>query len=343
MPSINRVIFAAAGARKTQTIIDAALANDSQRVLITSYTIDNLAQIERRLIKECGLVPPHITLISWFSFILRDLVKPYQNYLTETNRVRSLNFVSKPQKYASKQNVEGYYVDTASNIYSDNLADFAHSISEASGNLGVNRLEQIYDRIYIDEIQDLVGYDLELIDLLFGSGIDLTLVGDPRQSTYVTSRTRKNKSYQRLALYTWFEERERRGQCIIERRNESFRCNQEICDFADKLFPDLDATTSKNTDTTGHDGVFTIPKAEALAYAETHRPVVLRYSRSVDTLGLPAINFGASKGNTYPRVLIFTTRPIRKYLKSGNVADAGDVSKFYVAVTRAQHSVALVI
>ena len=59
-------------------------------------------------------------------------------------------------------------------------------------------------------------------------------------------------------------------------------------------------------------------------------------------MGLKAINFGVSKGRTYPRVLIFPTKPMVKYLRTKNPADGGDLSKFYVAVTRAQYSVAFV-
>jgi DNA helicase-2/ATP-dependent DNA helicase PcrA len=43
----------------------------------------------------------------------------------------------------------------------------------------------------------------------------------------------------------------------------------------------------------------------------------------------------------FDRVLIIPHGPIKKYLKSGDVNDVkGSLSKFYVAVTRAKHSVA---
>ena len=69
---------------------------------------------------------------------------------------------------------------------------------------------------------------------------------------------------------------------------------------------------------------------------------MLRYDKRQSTMGLPAINFGASKGKNYDRVLIFPTKPIRTYLDTKDPSKAGDLEKFYVAVTRARYSVAFV-
>jgi DNA helicase-2/ATP-dependent DNA helicase PcrA len=71
-------------------------------------------------------------------------------------------------------------------------------------------------------------------------------------------------------------------------------------------------------------------------------PVILRHSRVTDTMGLKAINFGTSKGRTFDRVMIFPTKPMLKYLDDGDVEKLKDPAKFYVAVTRARHSVAFV-
>ncbi len=344
MPSTNLAILAAAGSRKTESIIQAVVDTDpARRILITTYTIENLAQITERLTKRMGTVPPNVTVKTWFTFLLSDCIKPYQNYLTDTNKVRSLNFTTKPSRFARKANIDGYYIDSGSNIYSDNAADFAVVLNDASSRKVINRLSAIYDEIYVDEVQDLVGFDLDLLDSLIDSNISLTMVGDPRQSTYTTSNTRKHSTYQRLKLYNWFQEREDADRLTIEWRNESFRCNQDICDFADALYPDLPVTTSKNTDSTDHDGIFEITESQVDEYIATHQPVVMRYRITTNTLGYPAINFGISKGRTFERVLIFPTEKMKKYLQTKNVADAGDVAKFYVAVTRAKHSIAFVI
>uniref|UniRef100_V5XAL1 DNA helicase II / ATP-dependent DNA helicase PcrA n=1 Tax=Mycolicibacterium neoaurum VKM Ac-1815D TaxID=700508 RepID=V5XAL1_MYCNE len=337
-------MLAAAGSRKTESIIQAiAEADPAGRILITTYTIENAAQIVERITKRLGAVPRNVTVKTWFTFLLSDCIKPYQNFLTDTNRVRTLNFTTKPGQYARKVDVDGYYIDAQSNIYSDNAADFAVSVNEKSNGKVISRIEDVYDEIYVDEVQDLVGYDLDLLDLLIASSISLTMVGDPRQSTYTTSNTTKYSNYQRLNLYMWFKERDASGQLTIDWRNESYRCNQAICDFADALYPNLPRTTSRNTEQTSHDGIFQITAAEVDDYMSTYRPTVLRYMVTANTLGYKAINFGLSKGRTYERVLIFPTSKMKKYLKTRNVADAGDIAKFYVAVTRARYSVAFVV
>ncbi|MGW7459046.1 hypothetical protein [Streptomyces sp. NPDC054797] len=164
---------------------------------------------------------------------------------------------------------------------------------------------------------------------------------DPRQATFATNNAAKNKRYKGSGIADWLTERN--NICEVENRLESYRCNQAICDFADDLFPDLPRTISKNTDITGHDGVFTITAAEVEAYAEQYDPVVLRWDKRTNTQDLPATNFGQSKGCTFDRVLIFPTQPMIKYYRNRDPEQAGDRSKLYVAVTRAKHSVTFVI
>ena len=35
--------------------------------------------------------------------------------------------------------------------------------------------------MYVDEVQDLVGYDLEILDAMLRRGMRLVMAGDPRQ------------------------------------------------------------------------------------------------------------------------------------------------------------------
>ena len=91
---------------------------------------------------------------------------------------------------------------------------------------------------------------------------------------------------------------------------------------------------------TGHDGVFVISEDKLHRYINHYNPVVLRYDRSANTYDYPARNFGNAKGLEFDRVLIIPHGPIRKYLQNGDLKDvAKSLEKFYVAVTRAKHSV----
>ena len=55
------------------------------------------------------------------------------------------------------------------------------------------------------------------------------------------------------------------------------------------------------------------------------------------------MNIGVSKGSTFDRVLIFPTKPMLQYIKSGNPDILAAREHLYVAVTRARHSVAFVV
>ncbi|MEH0417271.1 UvrD-helicase domain-containing protein [Streptomyces sp. B21-083] len=335
-------VIAAAGSQKTQHIIDCVVADPSKRVLVTTYTNENLQQIVNRLSAGTGVLPGHVTVMGWFTFLLNECARPYQSFiLDETGMMGGLNFVGQRSRYIPKSNPKRYYLDSGQAAYRDGVSAFAFEANKASRGMVVDRLSRIYDHIYIDEIQDMAGYDLELLELLMKSPISVTVVGDPRQATFVTNNAAKNRQFKGSGIVEWLGKRA--TLCVIENRVESYRCNQEICDFADDLYPDLARTVSKNTEVTGHDGIFTVKKSDVQEYVETYAPVVLRWDKRADTCGLDAMNMGTSKGSTFNRVLIFPTKPMISYYETRDCNQAGDRAKLYVAVTRAKYSATFVL
>lgn len=342
MPSPeNRAIVAVAGACKTQSVIDEALADPSRRVLITTFTNENLRQITRRIEERVGVVPENVHLISWYTFLLRDGIRPYQHsVLGGVGLVRGLNFQGQKQRFARKTE-RRYFIDRNADVFRDGLADFACTANANTGGAMIARLEGLYDHIYVDEVQDLVGYDLDVLDLLLASRISITIVGDPRQHTLATSNVLKNKKYRGAGFSDWLDERA--DVCVRVDRLQSVRCSQPICDFASAIFPELPPLEAAENEATGHDGIFEVTPMEVHQYYEELRPVVLRDRRTTDTFGLPAMNIGVSKGSTFDHVLIFPTKPMLKYLGDRDAAKLAAPERFYVAVTRARHSVAFVV
>lgn len=342
MPSPeNRAVLAVAGGRKTQMVIDEALADPSCRVLVTTYTTENLRQITRRIEERAGVVPANVHLVGWYTFLLRNGVRPYQHsVLSQIGQVRGLNFEGKKHRFARKAD-RNYFLDRHNDVFRDGLADFVCTADRQSTGAVIRRLEALYDQIYVDEVQDLVGYDLDVLDLLFSSRMSVTIVGDPRQATLSTSNVPKNKKYRGAGFSDWLDERA--DICVREDRLRSARCSQRICDFASGLFPDLPSLTSDGSTTERHEGVFEVTPLNVHEYYEQHRPVVLRDRRTTDTLGLPAMNIGVSKGSTFDHVLIFPTGPMRQYLQNRDASELKAPERLYVAVTRARHSVAFVV
>ena len=339
---LNTAILAAAGSRKTECVAEAALAVADGRVLITTYTDENQRHIVRRIEQKVGVLPKHITVMGWFSFLITQCAKPYQRALTgQPFMIGGLNFKGRRNRFSKKTDLR-YFIDGNADLYRDGVSDFAIQLNAKTNGAVVERLERIYSNLLIDEVQDLVGYDLDMLDLLFSSRINLMVVGDPRQHTFATNLGPRNKRYRGAGLAQWFSERE--GQCTLETRNYSYRCNQAICDFADTIFPDMPRTKSREVPASGHDGVFTVPAALLEEYLRDHGPVTaLRYDKNADTRGLPVTNIGVAKGSTHDRVVIFPTKPMVSYLEDGDASKLKAPEKLYVAVTRARFSVAFVV
>ena len=345
MPSPRQLaVIAAAGSHKTEFIVTDALAHPNRRVLLTTYTLNNLACIRERIYRKAGHIPAHITITSWYGFLSRHWCRPYQRAVLRAPGVlRGIDFRSDLPRFVPEADPRRYFCNRAGDLYKDRVADFAVKADAATGGAALRRLEELYDEVYIDEVQDLAYYDLDVLDRLLHGRMHVAVVGDPRQHTYATNQNSRNRQYRGARIVEWLSLRA--DVCTIEHRTVSYRCNQAICDFADALYPDLASTTSANFEVVEPTGILMLSRADLPAHIASFGPAVLRHNMRTDTLGLPAINFGASKGSTFEHVVIFPTAPIRAYLRSRDpsVLAAEARSKLYVAVTRAQHSVAFVI
>jgi DNA helicase II / ATP-dependent DNA helicase PcrA len=280
--------------------------------------------------------------MGWFSFLISQCVKPYQRARTgKPFAVAGLNFKGRRNRYVKKSKL-GYYLDSKSRLYRDAVADFVVVLNEKTQGAVLARLERVYTHIFVDEVQDLVGYDLDVLDSLLRSSIALTLVGDPRQHTYSTNLSSRNKKYQGIGFVDWIHER--LDICTLEERCISYRSNQKICDFADALYPELPSTTSVDVLASSHDGVFLVSAGVARQYYEDHEPVtVLRYDKNTATASLPAMNIGLSKGRTFDRVMLFPTKTMLQYLDDSDEKKLKSRAKLYVAATRARFSFAVVV
>lgn len=339
----SEVIIAAAGGGKTTRIVDRALTNTCQRAVLITYTNNNVAVIKKAIYGRATSLPAHLEVATWYSFLLHDMARPYQRSVLDR---RIDGFVWEPGQSTQgipKSNKSAYYF-AGNSIYSDKIADFICAANEATKGLVIERLEQRFDHIYIDEVQDLSGWDLDIVELILKSRLKLTLVGDHRQATFSTNLSPKNKRYRGPKIISKFEEWKKEGLLAIKRETETHRCHQKIADLADRFFPDDPPTVSLNKCDTGHDGVFAISRSDVEVYVRKFQPQVLRYSKSTDCAGLDAMNFGLSKGMTFDRVLIFPHGKGITWLKTGLLSHVEkSAAEMYVGSTRARHSLAFVI
>lgn len=339
---MNQAVIAAAGSRKTQQVVDAALEAHG-RVLVLTYTNRNQAELIERIESKRGVVPPNIEVRGWFDFLMAEMVRPYQQALTgQINYLSGLNFIGEKPRFAKKADIHDYFFDSSQRIYRNGVADFALQLNNHTDGKVIDRLEQRYDHILVDEFQDLVAFDLDILDLLLKSSICILLVGDPRQFILETSTGPRNKKYRGMGIMAWLAER--KTSCELEHRDVSHRCSQAVLDFANSIFPDQKPATAHHPPCAS-DGVTSIDRADVLSFCKANPDtLVLRHDSRSDTLGLSATNIGVAKGATHDHVVLFPTRPMLKFFQSGDLDELKPQSraKLYVAVTRARFSVRVV-
>src|SRR5674476_582431 len=101
-------------------------------------------------------------------------------------------------------------------------------------------------------------------------------------------------------------------------------------------------TKSGNQNQHAHMGVVLVHKDHIDDYLQAFAPQELRWDRRSPLAGPTARNFGQVKGQSFDRVLIHPTGTISDFLEKGKALAEVTASKFYVAITRARHSVAIV-
>lgn len=344
MPSANRIILASAGSGKTTTVVQETCGDVATRSALITYTLNGRGELTDKAYGQFGAVPPNVSISTWYTFVLTHFVRPYQNHLY-CPRVSAINFNRVPTTpRVPKTATSRYFFSSKGRVWRDRVTDFACQVIDKTRGLPLTRIEKIFGRIYVDEAQDLAGWDLELMEHLLKSETEIVLVGDHRQATYSTNDNPKNKAYWGEKIIKKFAEWEKSGLAKIEYQSHSHRCNQTICNFADQLFPDCPKTTSHNGAVTGHDGVFLVSVSDLDRYCKTFSPQALRYDKRTNIAHGKPLNFGEAKGMTFERTIIYPHGPFQKYLKTGHLADAGKaLAKTYVAVTRARQSVAIVV
>ena len=357
--SVNKLFLAAAGCGKTTYIINEALKLKNHNILITTYTDNNERSIKKKIFEINGTIPKNIKVQTWFSFLIKHGVKPYITCLTKNiNDVKGLIFDQHKHNSKISRSKSEYYFSKTNKIYSESLAEFVFNCNNISDNKVINRLENIFDIIFIDEVQDISGYDLEIIRLLFNSSINVYLVGDLRQRIYQTNNapknsTKKNNSNKNYSIniYEYIIKNKGLLNCDIDNTtfNISYRNNREICDFASKLYKEFGKVSSHSQYSDSHEGIYFINEKEVNKYLEMYpnNIVQLRYNKksanSLVNTKYPIMNFGAVKGLEYDRVIIFLTSGLMDILKDNDIVEySGNKSKLYVAITRARHSVVFV-
>ena len=354
----NTLVIAAAGSGKTTLLIHKALAIKNQNVLITTYTEANSEEIRRKIVSINKYIPSNIYISTWFSLLIRHGVKPYRNFLFDF-KIKGMQLVSKqsgirfyrkgiPITFSEDTDFEKHYFTNSRKVYSDKLAKLVVKLNDVSGGKVFARLTAIYPNIFIDEAQDLAGYDLEIIRILAINAADLNLSCDPRQVTYLTHNPKKFKKYSDGRIKDFLQEECKGIDFFIDEKTlaKSHRCNSRICDFSNVLYPEVQPSESNQKVVTGHDGIFLVNPNQIDKYLEEFSPTQLRWNINEprSRKNYPVLNFGQAKGLTFDRILIYPTQSMKNWVVNPNSNLKNTTrAKFYVAITRAKFSAAIVV
>lgn len=368
---MNRnLVVAAAGAGKTQRIIDDASnhINNGDSVLVVTYTTSNQRELSTRF--ELASVEKNgYTIRGLFTFLLNDIIRPYQQCIFE-DRLQAINFNKNgdPHKINGRTirgraesldcggtNPDHYLTSCRTKAHTTYLSKLASRVLKQKKNLIVPRLERIYNHIYIDEVQDMVGWDYEVLkDLCKSKCLSITCVGDFRQTIYDTAITSKfpKRSKQKIEKFNSLK-------FVPENLTVCKRSVQSICNFADKIHHSegYSKTISEDVaipDCIGkHVGVFFVRQSNAMAYINEYPTVVMlrqdiRSGGELKDTQIRKITFGKSKGLGFDRALVIPTKPYIKYLVGEHDVfkkDKTEISKnkLYVAATRARYSLTFVL
>ena len=376
----KKLIIASAGAGKTKEIVDEAINRHgaNQSVLILTYTQNNQMELLQRVACSLGAVPNNIRIKGWFSFLLEDLIRPYQQPFFE-KRITNINFNDsnphrvgkrgfqlpgrKEQDKNGNLNPKHFLTNSGDQAHTAFLSKLACRIAEDPATCSTRRegrrtiktgfaferLARIYNAIIVDEVQDLTGWDYLVIEKLCSLNcVDITCVGDFRQTIYLTHHDSKipGTTAEKLAKF----------ENLAFKRYDRFvshRCNQTICDFADGIHAFLKLPPTKslaNKTDNEHVGVFAVRREHVKSYLEAFEPTFLRNRRNVETAlceGRLAYNFGEAKGLQFERTLILPTPRQQSYICGNDNAfndlrTEQEINRFYVAATRAKLSAALI-
>jgi DNA helicase-2/ATP-dependent DNA helicase PcrA len=366
---INILCIAGAGSGKTQKIITESIMEIERggKVLVVTYTTSNQQELRRRFLETYGKHSSQFVVKGLFSFYLEDMVRPFQQVLF-TQRIEGIFFNErnphlqsgttymlpgrKEQLEDKSYNPKHYLTPCKSKAHTGFLAKLATRIAKATKNSAAVRLSDIYSRVYFDEVQDLVGWDYEILKILNKAmKSPMTCVGDFRQTVYDTTFGQKTPqtAAEKIAAFKSMGFKE-------EALMLNWRSVKAICMAADDVHTGAYETTVSAVDTvplefTHHLGIFIVKHSDISDYIDAYDPMVLRWNVTSGTKMLPdqarCYNFGSSKGLGFDRVLILPVDKQMHFILDGAtpfpVKDEMAQNKLYVAITRARYSLGFII
>lgn len=373
----NSICFCAvAGSGKTTHLVEmgrdrllelAGIQGHHGKLAYVTFTTNNNDNLQNKLYKSIGF-SDSIVVLGWYQFLLQTFIQPYKRDIIEElyNTHVSVSFANPPTFKDSKgKNRPTYkkgdfkkkFLDKENNIYKDYIAEFASECIIRNKVSLQKYLPSIFDTIYIDEAQDLCGYDFEILKfLLQETNVPVVVAGDAKQTTYTTANVKKNKKFTFDSYLAEKVNRPNKEHIIIDRETLIYthRCISSISTLASKIYPETPTITcscdkcEKTRKQYIHRlrGIYFVKKKDIQDFLDETGAVILRWNkRDNATKGMADIyNMGEVKGLEFDSVLISPTASMLDILQGrGNVESDIVLAKLYVAVTRPRYILGVIV
>lgn len=326
----KRVLLAVAGAGKTTEIVGRVDAK--RRVLIFTYTEENLANLRAKIIAKHGGMPPGAHVMTYFTFLHSFCYRPLAGL---DRRARGINFDSDPPRM--KDTARRYYMDGAGRLYVSRIAKalMRHYAADV-----LARVERFFDAVYVDEVQDFASHDFNFLLHLARAKVEMLMVGDFRQHTYDTSRDGTTRQNLHKDFDSYLREFREAGIAVdTESLSRSRRCSAAVCDFiTEKLGIPIKTTSERPA------RIVTVESQEEADRLRARGDLVkLFYNRHAD-YRCHSQTWGGSKGEDHhDEVCVVLTKSAMAKLQAGELPSLPPrtLNKLYVALSRSRGDVYL--
>ncbi len=191
------VQIAGAGAGKTyglaKTLIEHIEAcNSHKKTFALTYTNTATAKIEQEIIKQHGFIPSNLYVQTVHSFLLNEIIYPFSSFtlgdvyndasiMMLSSNVKFKNWHLKQLKDKNIIHAESVY-NIAKQIVDETISKHNNRAKKAKVRRLLAILGSCFDKIFIDEVQDLDKDALRFFEVLGSNDIDVYMIGDPKQA-----------------------------------------------------------------------------------------------------------------------------------------------------------------
>lgn len=349
----KKVVLAVAGAGKTYHICHSL--DLEKRNLILAFTHENVGNLAKELKKIYGCVPEKTKIQTFHSFLLRNCIRPYEPAIVEkfpdfksypsgvTFKTPSPEYLQRGKRFYRNKNFIPnsyleHFVDRHNNYYVSRLSELAYfgfSQGKALPMIIGERLNKLFDAVYIDEFQDFREYDHYLLMKIANFTENIVLVGDYYQHSVSGKNNsgapfkikKTERDYLDFSNYITSLGFSLDCNTLIKSR----RCSIEICDFVR-----LKLGIPIFSEGINEGSVKIVSDDLVKEIIENDEIIKLVYQNAAKE-SFNAKNWSYSKGSTFENVCVILTKDLKKLIEDDFCAsDVKPITlnKLYVALTR---------